>query len=360
MSVEMRPEIIGLGKAQGSRVITNFDVAQMMDEHRKDGERGIPAKVVDRLAKRVGLDKRGWLNEGEGASHLGTIATKQAMEMAGITIGDVKSVIVATGLPDYLGVPTGTIIVENLGGNQKIQTADISGACPGFFHALKGVTDSLSNPYGIGGPQVCVAAEPASKGINARVPETYMLFGDGGGAFVMDLVDVDSSSPRFIFDFGNDPSLRENLYVPAGGSRIPTTRQSLEQNLNCIRMDGPIVKEAAIRYMTEIAESVLVKAHMTLADVDLVIPHQANLEIIKGVAENLQVPDEKLYVNIQRYGNTSAASVPIAIREAWEEGKLKKGDKVLAVTFGAGLNFAGAVIPMNALPENDINPNNNR
>ncbi|MEK7581134.1 MAG: ketoacyl-ACP synthase III [Patescibacteria group bacterium] len=351
MTVEMRPEIIGLGKSKGSRVITNFDVAQMMNDGREDDQREIPARVVDRLAKKVGLDQRGWLNEDEGASHLGTIAARHAMEMAGITIGDVKSIIVATGLPDYLGVPTGTIIVENLGGNKKIQTADISGACPGFFHALKSVTESLSSPYGIGGPQVCVAAEPASKGINPRVPETYMLFGDGGGAFVMDLVDVKSSSPRFTFDFGNDPSLREDLYVPAGGSRNKVDEEALIQGLNCIKMNGAKVKEAAIRYMTEIAESVLSKAGMTLADIDLVVPHQANLEIINGVAKNLQVPDEKLYVNIHRYGNTSAASVPIAIREAWEEGRLKKGDKILAVTFGAGLNFAGAIIPMNSLPE---------
>lgn len=351
MSVEMRPEIIGLGKARGPRNITNQDVARMLNEGRDKGQREIPEKVVDRLAKRVGLEQRGWLNENDGASYLGTIATRQAMEMAGITIADVKSIIVATGLPDYLGVPTGTIIVENLGGNKKTQTADISGACPGFFHALKSVYESLSSPYGIGGPQVCVAAEPTSKGINPKVPETYMLFGDGGGAFVMDIVGVDSSEPLFTFDFGNDPSLREDLYVPAGGSRIQVNEEALAQNLNCIRMNGEKVKEAAIRYMTEMAESVLAKSRMTLADIDLVIPHQANLEIIKEVAKNLEVPNEKLYVNIQRYGNTSAGSIPIAIREAWEEGKLKRGDKILAVTFGAGLNFAGAIIPTNGLPE---------
>lgn len=351
MSVEMRPSITGLGKAQGPREITNFDIADMMNVQEDPRKAEIFKKAVDRLAKRVGLDKRGWLEEDEGASYLGTIAARQAMEMAGITISDVKSVIVATGLPDYLGVPTGTIIVENLGGNQKIQTADVSGACPGFFHALKSVEDSLANPHGIGGPQICVAAEPASKGINPSAQETYLLFGDGGGAFVMDLKEVDDREPHFTFDFGNDPSLREDLYVPAGGSRKKVDQDVLDQNLNCIRMNGDKVKAAAIRYMTEIAESVMAKAHMTLEDIDLVVPHQANLEIIKGVAQNLQVPDEKLYVNIGRYGNTSAASVPIAIREAYEERRLKRGNRVLAVTFGAGLNFAGAIIPMHGLPE---------
>lgn len=357
MSVEMRPEIIGLGKSRGSQIITREQTAPIIAEDQD--ERTIA--VTERMLRGVGIDKRGWLKEGEAASHLGTEAARQAMEMAGVTIENIKAVNVATGLPDYLGVPTGTIIVENLGGNPKIRTADISGACPGFFHALSATVDSLSNPRGAGGPQVTVAAEPASKGINENVPETYALFGDGGGAFVMDVVEVDSTGRHFEFDWGNDPDLREDLYVPAGGSMQAVDAQALKEHLNCIRMNGQKIKKAAIHYMFAMAKSVMEKADISLDDVDLIIPHQANLQIIRGVKSELEkefkkdIPEDKFYVNIQRYGNTSAASVPIAIREAWEEGRLKKSNTVLAVTFGAGLNFAGAVIPFNALPENPQN-----
>lgn len=354
MSTERRPEIIGLGKSRGSQIQTREQTASVIAE--KQEERSL--KVAERMLRSVGIDERGWLKEGEAASHLGTEAARQAMEMAGITIKDVTSMHVATGLPDYLGVPTGTIIIENLGGNKNIKTVDYSGACPGFFHALSATVDSLSNPRGIGGPQMAVAAEPASKGINEHVKVTYSLFGDGGGAFVMDNVEVDATSPRFESDWGNDPELREKLYVPAGGSRRAVDEEVLKNHLNCITMEGDAIKKAAIHYMTQKAIRVLEKADLSVDDVDLIIPHQANLQIIQGVKRNLEeklkkeIPDEKFYTNIQRYGNTSAASVPIAIREAWEEGRLKRGDTVLAVTFGAGLNFAGAIIPFNALPEN--------
>src|SRR3989338_8951175 len=148
MSTERRVEITGLGKSRGPLNITREQAAQNLAQASKDSERPTPAAVFARLMRRVGINERGWLLEGEGASHLGTIAVKQAMEMAGITIRDVKVMIVATGLPDYLGVPTGTIIANELGGNKKLATMDVSGACPGFIHGLRVVYESMTSPEG--------------------------------------------------------------------------------------------------------------------------------------------------------------------------------------------------------------------
>ncbi|OGD84513.1 hypothetical protein A2696_02050 [Candidatus Curtissbacteria bacterium RIFCSPHIGHO2_01_FULL_41_13] len=351
MSTERRVEITGLGKSRGPLNITREQAAQNLAQASKDSERPTPAAVFARLMRRVGINERGWLLEGEGASHLGTIAVKQAMEMAGITIRDVKVMIVATGLPDYLGVPTGTIIANELGGNKKLATMDVSGACPGFIHGLRVVYESMTSPEGYGNPQICVAAEPASKGINPKVPETYVLFGDASGAFVMDLVNVDTSYPKFTFDYGIKPEYLYDLYVPAGGSRKRVDEEVLQNNLDCIVMNGEVVKEVAISCMCEIAESVLAKAKLTFGDIDLFIPHQANLEIIRAVGKKLGISENKVFVNIDRYGNTSAATVPVGVREAWEQGKVKRGNIILGVTFGAGLNYAGAVIPTNGLPD---------
>lgn len=353
MSTERRVEITGLGKSRGPINITREQAAIDLAEASEGSRRPIPASVFERLMRKVGIDQRGWLPEGEGASYLGTIAVRQAMDMAGITVKDVKAMVVATGLPDYLGVPTGTIMAKELGGNDKLATFDVSGACPGFIHALRTVYESLISPEGYGSPQVCVAAEPASKGINPKVPETYVLFGDASGAFAMDLVDVDSSYPKFTFDYGIKPEYLYDLYVPAGGSARRVDQVVLASNLDCIVMNGEVVREAAIKYMCEIAESVLAKARLTFGDIDLFVPHQANLEIIRAVGKKLGIPEDKVFVNIDRYGNTSAATIPVAIREAWEQEKIKRGDIILGVTFGAGLNYAGAVIPTNGLPDQE-------
>ncbi len=313
---------------------------------------GRKPEVVERMTSRVGIKERGWLGEGQGASYLAKISVSQALEMAGVDIKDIKAMTVATGLPDYMGVPTGSIITKELSGNYKIATMDVSGACPGFIHALRTAYTDLTSEYGTGGPLVCVAAEPASKGVSTKTVDTFLIFGDGSGAVVMDLVDVNvpEGTPKATFDYQIDPYYLYDLYVPTGGSVNPKGGE----DTNCIRMNGKVVKEQAVRRLCEISESVLSKAKLSLGDIDLFIPHQANLEIIEEAGAKLGIPREKVFVNIQRYGNTSAASIPIAMREAWEEGRLKNGNIVLAATFGAGLNFAGAILPMNGLPEQEL------
>ncbi len=364
MPVERRPEIIGLGKAHGSLLVTAQETAQAMVDRRAEEHESDPnVKLISlalaiRALRRYGIGDRYFCTSEEASSDMGTIAGKMALEMAGKSAKDIKNLPYATGLQDHLGVPTGTIVMKNLQGNYNAATADISGACPGFVHALRTAYTDMTSEYGLGSPQMVIASEPASKGINKEYMKTWILFGDAAGAVVLDMVEVDPDCPKATFVYGMDPDMLPDLIVPAGGSREPTTIESIEQGRNMIKMDdGEKIKEAAIFNMTAIVKRLLEKSGLTLNEIDLVIAHQANLEIINGVRNKLsedfgeEIPSEKFYVNIQRYGNTSAATIPVAIREAWEEGRLKKGNKILIVTFGAGLNFAGAILPMNGLPD---------
>lgn len=353
MSTERRPEIIGLGKSRGTINITETDIANRMNDYRrKRHEREVPVEVFTRLARKTGARERGWNKEGEGASVLGIKAIPQALETANVSLEDIKALNVATGLPDFLGVPTGAIIMMELAGAQEyaVSTDDISAACPGSLHVLRRAYTDISSPYGLGGPQLAVACEPASKGINPSNPQTYPIFGDGGAALVIDLVEVKEARPKAKFTHGIDPRLLEKLYVPAGGSRRRVDEQALREHLDSIHMEGEEVKEQAIKKLVKISLKIMKLVGVTIEDIDLFIPHQANMQIIKPVGEQLGFPEEKVFTNIEKYGNTSAASIFIAMREAWEQGRLKRGDNLLIASFGAGLNFGAAFLPMDGLP----------
>lgn len=347
---EMRPEIVGLGKSRGTKNVTNEDIANLINAT-LPADKQIPPKVFDRLARRTGVVDRGWNEVGEGASVLAIKAIPMALEMANVSLDDIKALNVATGLPDYFGVPTGVIIMMELGGHYDISTDDTSAACPGFLHVLRKTYSDVSSQYGLGGPQLAVAAEPASKGINPLNHQTFPIFGDGGAAVVIDMIEVNKKEPKARFVHRIDPSLLYKLYVPAGGSRRRVDEAALRDNLDSIHMEGEEVKQEAIKRLIEVSKEVLRLSKMTVDDIDLFIPHQANLQIIKPVGEALKFREEKVMINIDHYGNTSAASMPIAMREAYEQGRLKRGDRVLLATFGAGLNFGAAVLPMNGLPE---------
>lgn len=342
MSKELRPEIIGLGKASGSRVVTNADIDQML---------GMRPGVVERLGKAVGLNERHWIVEGESTSTLAAKAAEAAMEMAQIDRNSIKSIYVATSLSDYLGVPTSAQLQDRLGIPTSVAVRDITAACPGFIHALQITYADLSSPYGLGGPQLAVASEILTRGIKESQKQTFILFGDGAGAVVVDNVEVDESLPKAKFAFGADGSFMEQLYMPAGGTVMPIDQDTIDKGLNVLGMNGAVVKEQAVRRMCELAEYVLNETGATVSDIDLFVPHQANLEIMTAVASKLNFPIKRVFVNIQKYGNTSAASIPLALTEAYEEGRLKKGDLVMSTTFGAGLGFGAALIPMNGLPE---------
>lgn len=338
----MRPEIIGLGKAFGSRVITNADI---------DDKLGAKPGSIDRMGRTVGLKERHWVGEGESTSTLAAKAAVAAIEMAKIPRESIKVINVATSLSDYLGVPTAAQLQDKLSIPTNVAARDLTAACPGFIHALQVTYADLSSPYGLGGPQLTVASEILTAGIKESQRQTFVLFGDGAGAVVVDNVEVETSLPRARFAFGADGSFVKDLYMPAGGTVRAIDHEAIDQGLNVLGMNGAVVKEQAVRRMCELAEKVMVETGIKVSDIDLFVPHQANLEIMTAVADKLNFPINRVMVNIERYGNTSAASIPLAMTEAFEQGRLSRGDLVLSTTFGAGLGFGAALLPMNGLPE---------
>lgn len=363
MPLERRPEIIGMGKARGTVNITNEDIANKISEARiAIGKKPISTKVIDEMSKRTGIYERGWVNEGEAAAHMAAQSIRMALDMAGVSLEEIKAINVATGLPDYLGVPTGIVIMKEMGGPTNIRTDDTSAACPGFIHALgRTFSDLDSKNYGAGSPQIVVASEPASRGIDPYHSDTYVVFGDASGAFVMENRMVDPTvGPKAKFIHRTDPDYLYDLYVPVGGSRKRTDKKDLDEHLNSIHMKGPVIKEQAIRRLIEITEEILHEVGVSKDDIDLFIFHQANKEIIDEVTKKLEIPDDKTYVNIQRYGNTSAATIPVGMTEAHKDGMLKNGDKVVIGSFGAGINYGGGYMTLQGLPKNDSNPNDNR
>lgn len=361
---ELRPEIIGFGKAHGSILVTAQETAQAMVDRRREEREIDPSldeitlAVALRGLRSFGIGDRHFSGPEQASAYMATIAGRSALEMAGVTAKDIKNMPYATGLPDYMGVPTGTIVMKNLNGNYQAATADVGAACPGFIHAFRHAITDMTSEYGLGSPQMVIASEPASKGITKDYMKTWPLFGDAAGAIVLDMVEVDERALKTVFAYGMDPDMLHDLYVPAGGGMEPSTDETLRQGKHYIKMDdGVKVKKAAILNMAAIAKRLLQKSNLRLSDIDLIIPHQANQQIITGVRaqieEDLQekLPKEKVYVNIQRYGNSSAATIPVAMREAWEEDRIKKGTIVMGLSFGAGLNFGGFVMQMNGILE---------
>jgi 3-oxoacyl-[acyl-carrier-protein] synthase-3 len=270
--------------------------------------------------------------------------------MAGIEKEEIERIIHATSSPDYQGAPVGSIIQDKLGIKTDIQVFDIAAACTGWGQGLSVAFAFAKNSDS--GAQAIIGSEIISPVINPSIEQTYILFGDAAGATIVENVVPDQGAPtKYAFKAGSDGSLLKSLYVPAGGSRLPANKETLEQGLHAIHMDGKVIKEQAIRRMSEVTRAVLDLAGLSVEDIDLFIPHQANLSIIKETADALKVPEEKVMVTIQNYGNTSAASIPTALYEAYHGGRIKRNQYLAFATFGAGLVYIAGVIPMVGLPK---------
>ena len=240
---ELRPEITGMGKSQGEIFVDSAYLAKKMSE--ETGKNHSPA-AIDRMLGKTGVISRGWLPEGKGASALVDPALNMALEMANRKFDELTVLNIATGLPDRLGVPTGAIVQNMHNGKKEIAVRDLSAACPGFIHLLQlTYADIDSDDYGNGGPQIVAAGEPASRGINPYLKATYLIFGDGGGAFVVDKIKVDKRLPKAKFSFRTDGRFVDYLSVPAGGSEKPITHESLDAHENGIHMQGGKVLELA-------------------------------------------------------------------------------------------------------------------
>lgn len=326
MSSVKSVKIVGLGKYLPPKVITNFDLEKMVDTS------------DEWITTRTGIKERR-IAEKEPASQLGTKAARIALKRASLKPRDLELIIVATITPDNFFPSTACYLQKNLKA-EKSAVFDISAACAGFVYAL-GIGWSFLKS-GLYKNCLVIGTEVLSTITDWEDRSTCVLFGDGAGAAV--LVPTRSKSGLLSLYLGGQGSLGELLILPAGGSREPPSLRTVSQRLHYIKMQGNELFRTAVRVMVSSAWEVLKKVHLKPQDVDLLIPHQANMRIIKAVGKRLDIPPSRIFVNIDRYGNMSSASTVIALCEAWETGRIKKGDIVLLDAFGGGLVWGSCLI----------------
>ncbi|MEO0094606.1 MAG: beta-ketoacyl-ACP synthase III [candidate division WOR-3 bacterium] len=323
----MRGYIAGLGIYVPEKILTNFDLEKIVDTS------------DEWIRTRSGIKERHIADENTATSDLAVIAAKKAIENAGIKPEDIDAVILGTATPDMLFPSTACLVQSQIGARQ-VMSFDISAGCSGFLYGL-GIADSMiKNGYD---NILVIGAEALSKVMDFTDRATCVLFGDGAGAAIVKKSN-DINRGIIATYFAADGSDWKLLYQPAGGSRIPASEESVKNRLHYIKMEGNEVFKLAVRAMIESAIKTLERANLTSADVALLIPHQANIRIIEATAKRLNIPMERVYVNLDKYGNTSAASIPIALTEALTEGRIKKGDCVLMVAFGAGFTWGGVLL----------------
>jgi 3-oxoacyl-[acyl-carrier-protein] synthase-3 len=252
---------------------------------------------------------------------------------------DIDLIIVATSTPDMV-FPSTACMVQHKLGIVGCPAFDVQAVCSGFVYALT-VADSLIRTASARRALV-IGAEVFSRILDFDDRTTCVLFGDGAGAVVLEASNASVGIESIVLH--SDGSKAELLWVQAGATRVPASKETVEKGLHFIRMAGGDVFRLAVRSMADAAEEAIADAGLTVADIQIVIPHQANLRIIEGVAKRLRIPMDKVFVNIQKYGNTSSATIPIAIAEAEAIGRLRRGDKVLLVAFGGGFTWGAAVL----------------
>lgn len=319
--------IIGWGMALPTRVMTNDEIAQMVDT--SDAW----------IRERTGIRERRIAGAKDSTATLALRAAKRALEVANISPADLDLIIVATATPEYL-FPATACLVQDWLGAENAGAFDLSAGCTGFVYALSLAAQTIIS--GAADMVLVIGSETLSRIVDWQDRGTCILFGDGAGAVVLRA----SNMPGGVLTtlLRSDGSGGELLALPGGGSRYPPSPTTVLNGMHKIHMNGREVFRFATRVMAQATRSVVEDAGLTLDDITLVIPHQANIRIIEAAARSLGMPMEKMYVNIERYGNTSSASIPIALCEAIESGRIKADDHIVLVAFGAGLTWGAAMI----------------
>jgi 3-oxoacyl-[acyl-carrier-protein] synthase-3 len=320
--------IAGTGSYLPEKVLTNGDLEKIVETS------------DEWIIARTGIRERRIAAQGEFTSHMAAKAGARALEQAGIAASEVELIIVATITPDTLTPATACYVQQQLGAVGAV-AFDISAACSGFLYAMKIAKRLISD--GAFTNALIIGAEKLSSFINWEDRTTCVLFGDGAGAAVLRRARPEEGS-IIATEMGTDGRLTHLLNIPGGGSACPITKENADQRLASLAMMGKEVFKHAVNRMKESAELVIERAGLKAEDIALVIPHQANLRIIDAIADRLTVPRERVFVNLEKYGNTSAAAVAIALDEANRSGAIKRGDHVVLVVFGAGLTWAAAAV----------------
>jgi 3-oxoacyl-[acyl-carrier-protein] synthase III len=320
--------IAGTGRHLPSRVLTNAELESMVETS------------DEWIRSRTGIRERRVAGADEGAADMGAAAGRKAMEEAGLEAGDIDMILVSTATPDRL-LPSTACDIQALLGARGSGAYDFATACSGFLYGLSMATGHIAT--GQAEKVLVICTEKMSSIVDWSDRTTCVLFGDGAGAAVVRR--ADASGPGILSSYMKaDGTLAELLYRPGGGSRIPLDIAVLDERSHLVKMAGPEVYKAAVRAMCEAAEGALRRAGITGEDIDLLVPHQANIRIIESTAKYAGIPMDKVFVNVDRYGNMSSASVPVALDEAREQGRIGGGSLVLMVAFGAGFTWAANVV----------------
>lgn len=327
MSLEAK--IIGTGSYLPNRILSNQDLEKMVDTS------------DEWIVSRTGMKERRIARSDEYTSDMAYEAAVVALADAGITANDLDLVIVATITPDHAFPSTSCLLQARLGA-EKAAAMDLQAACTGFLYAVS--TARAFVQAGMYRTVLVVASEKLSSIINYEDRNTCILFGDGASACVISSLHGKKHLHIRDIALGADGNLANLLKVPAGGSRLPTSAETVSEGLHYLQMDGKEVFKHAVRRMESASKECLDRLNMDEADIKWIIPHQANIRIIEAIAKRFQVPMERVYITIHKYGNTSASSLGIALDELLKEGKLCRGDNLLLTAFGAGLTWGASIL----------------
>ena len=322
-----RAYIAGLGMYVPDTVVTNQDLSRTLDTS------------DEWIRSRTGIAERRVARPEETTASMAIAAANQALRSAGVAPDEVDLVLVATATPDHPFPATASLVQAGIGAG-RAGACDLNAACSGFVYALS-LADGCIRA-GLQRTVLVIGAETFSRIVDWNDRATCVLFGDGAGAVVLRATDREFG--LLAATAGSDGSRADLLLVPAGGSRLPASSDTIQERLHMVRMDGREIFRFAVAALPRMTAEVVAAAGWTLADVDLFVAHQANVRIIQSAARTLGLPEEKVYLNVHRYGNTSAASIPIALCEAVEEGRLAEGDRVVLAGFGSGLSWAACAL----------------
>ena len=321
--------ILGTGSYAPERILSNAELSKMVDTS------------DEWIRTRSGIRERRIAAPGEATSDMAVQAAKRALLDAGLKADEIDLVVVATVTPDMLMPSCACLVQHKLGVPTSAACFDLNAACSGFVYALDTVCAMVAS--GRYKKALLIGVEKLSAVVDWQDRTTCVLFGDGAGAAVVGLSSEEGKGliGTRLGSFGEGAEL---LYIPRGGTSAPSTPESIAARDHCIRMKGKEVFKLAVRAMDEAARDILEQYHFRADQISLVIPHQANLRIIEALSEYLELPMERFFVNVERYGNTSAASIPLALDEARRTGRIKSGDLTMLVAFGAGLTYGSALV----------------
>ena len=330
MTQLQRVKISALGTYVPPRLLTNADLEKMVDTNN------------EWIMSRVGIKERHIAEKGVGTSDLAAEAARRALAQRGIEASELDAIIVATVTPDMMFPATACLVQDKIGAT-KVWGFDLQAGCSQFVYALQVGAQFVQT--GAHKKVMVIGADVMSSIIDYTDRATCVLFGDGAGAVIVEPATEDDGDVGLL-DFMHevDGSGGCSLYMPGGGSLNPSSHETVDKKMHFVHQDGAAVFKFAVRKMSEACVDILKRNHLTGDDIDLMIPHQANLRIINATAERLKLPPEKVVINIERYGNTTGATIPLAMHTAIEEGRLKKGDLVLLAAVGAGFTVGTTLL----------------